>query len=404
MLRRLFANILVTFCFLCVCALPAFADEDFDAGMQAYNERKYQDAYDCMLRVLDRNSKNADAYYVMALSCQQMGKLLEARSFYQYIVEHFPKSRAFPMASKAAKQLANVRSNPVSVAAASPASEKKRTTKINVYGRPEIEEAYEEILPQEEKIAFTREMDDKLFVMGKVNGKPQKMLIDTGAYRVIFGKKTLVKLGIKPPEGKASGFAVGAVGRVEYWETDLEISLGSIKVKMPVEVVEELEYPLLGQPFLRKMHYEIDNAHNYISFTHTDSSTRDKVPENSFVIPFRMVYSGLIVEAEVNGYPLEMNFDTGAGDCLFSLEEARRYKLKPVSSVKYGSLGGVGKGLVDAVSFDVDSIELGPIRKRNVTVSVTELGGGPYPVLGQSFFGKSRFVVDNKRRVIRFYR
>lgn len=391
-------SLAILFCIYLV-GIPVFADANYDAGVASYRNGKYQEAFDLLLKSLDKDPHNADAYYVMALTCQQMGKFVEARSYYQFVVDHFPTSKAFPMASKAAKQLAHVRA-PVSPAPATAA----RSAKVVVTGRPEIEKAFSaDVIPANERIPFSREQNDKVMVVGSLNGRPLRMCIDTGAYEVFFGKNHLRAAGIKPPEGKPTHSSWGVSGKSDEWEMPLEIVLGKIRITVNARIAEDLDYPLIGQTFLKKMHYEIDNANHYISFSNTSISTAEKIPEGSIEVPFRMVYNNLIVEAEVNGIPVEMNFDTGAGDCIFSLDEAEAYRLRPVSTIKFSWARGTGDA-VPALFFQVPSIELGPISKRNVKVIVTEQGGGSYPVIGQSFFGNSRYIVDNKKKVIRFYR
>jgi hypothetical protein len=51
--------------------------------------------------------------------------------------------------------------------------------------------------------------------------------------------------------------------------------------------------------------------------------------------------------------------------------------------------------------YNVDSIALGPVVKRNISIWV---GGDGFNLLGQNFFGDQRYVIDNDKNVIHFLR
>lgn len=391
-MHRLIISIFLV-CLWIIC-LPVFADAIYDAGVTLYKEGKYAEASALLLQAIEKDRKNADAYYVLALSYQQQGKYPEARSYYQYIVDHFPSSKSVPLAKQGLQILSHAAKAKTPVTTIAAAKPVKATQKGDSSG---------DIIPDEDYVPFTRESGDKLFVNGSLNGRRTRMLIDTGAYTVCVGKNILNNLGIKPPEGKATGMAGGASGAMATWKMDLDVTVGKITIRVKADVIEHEDMILLGQPFLSKLQYQIDAAHNYIHFTRIGAKA-PAVPYGTIDVPFKMVDGSLIVEGSVNGIKCEMNFDTGASVCLFSYADLMRLNLRPNSEVYESRVGGVGGGSVRSLVFTVPSIELGPVSKRDVVVYVSAIGGGGYPLLGQSFFGNSRFVVNNEKKVIHFYR
>ncbi len=273
--------IAASFCF----GSAALADADFDAGVSAYHDGKYEDAVDCMLRVVERNPKNADAYFLMGQSREQLGKFAEAGKSYQYIIDNFPKSKVFSQA------------------------------------------------------------------------KSSKEKVDRAA----------------------SALAAARAARAA----------------------------------------RVDKARS------ADRAS-DQHDETVIDIPFRWVYGKMIVEGQINGYPLEMHFDPSSSSCIFSSADAGIYELTSDSSERFNFVRGSGGHAVQAQYFNAAKLEVGEFRKDKVRVIVADMddskfakksftmqrrsflgstfGKKPFPVLGRSFFGNSRYVVDNKKRVIHFYK
>jgi hypothetical protein len=74
--------------------------------------------------------------------------------------------------------------------------------------------------------------------------------------------------------------------------------------------------------------------------------------------------------------------------------------LRPTGEYMVGSMGGVGANS-PVIEFNVDSIALGDVVKRNVLIWV---GGSGACLLGQNFFKDRRYVIDNEKKLIRFFR
>jgi predicted aspartyl protease len=168
---------------------------------------------------------------------------------------------------------------------------------------------------------------------------------------------------------------------------------------MPVQVFDGSQPLLLGQPFLRGMHYQIDNSANYLHFTRDQKDLQKQMSYDSVEVPFQMQNGNLMVSAKVNGNPVELNFDTGAPHNVFTLSQMERFSIEPYAQQL---IGGVGGSAVVGYRARVDSMELGPIKKTNVECLISPAIG--HGLVGQEFFGHMRYVIDNEKHVIRFAR
>src|SRR5690606_1159305 len=112
-------------------------------------------------------------------------------------------------------------------------------------------------------------------------------IFDTGAELTVLGLDHLRALGISPPVGKPTGASVGVGGQVGTWDMTAEVSLGNIRRRMHVAVLEKYEgLPLLGQTFFRGYHYDIDNSAGAIRFSKRGNN-RTSGTYDSINIPFK---------------------------------------------------------------------------------------------------------------------
>lgn len=126
-------------------------------------------------------------------------------------------------------------------------------------------------------------------------------------------------------------------------------------------------------------------------------------------VPFSRLPSGqILVNASVNGQPIDMMFDTGASDCFFKEKDFTKMGLAVPATGEKKRFLGVG-GEVSATLVPVN-LTVGAIT-RQVLVSVQDpdyprtCSLSPdvaYPLLGQNFFGDLNYQLDFARDVIRF--
>lgn len=258
-----------------------------------------------------------------------------------------------------------------------------------------------DFIPDEDKVPYWTDLGSKHRVKGLVNGRPTTMMLDTGAYKVVIGWEVLQALGIKPPEGKATGISGGAGGSFEHWDMPVEIQIGKIRRTVTANIVKNEPEILIGQPFLKGMTYRIDNRGGYLHFVKTGSGSKPTMAVDAIEVPYRMVNGNLMVQAKINDTQLEMNFDTGAPTTVLDFDDAMRIGLLFKSPNSVASIGGIGGGSQQAYEYELKSIELGSKRKTGFTIHVMNIG---HSVLGQDFFGTSQFIVDSDKQVIRFSR
>jgi len=266
--------------------------------------------------------------------------------------------------------------------------------------KPEDPAAPGDVLPEEDHVHFYKDPHGKPMVDGFINGRPVRMLIDTGAYRVVVGKKVLDALNIKTPKEKPTRFSHGAGGRFYHWTIPLEITVGKTKRVLKVHAVENESFVCLGQPFLRGLHYRFDNSKSNIFISKNAARTENLMAKDAVEIPFRMVNGNMIIIVKVEGKNLETNFDTGAHGFLIGYKQAKEQGIFDDKEFGAVQLRGIGGKVQDSYACIVKSIELGPMKWSNKPVLLY----GGYSVIGQDFFGDRHFVIDNEKKVIRFSR
>ena len=253
-------------------------------------------------------------------------------------------------------------------------------------------------------------------VDAEVNNRHIAMVFDTGAEVCAFGKNHLKELGIAPPQGRPTGYAmgVGDGGMIPTWEMNVDLKLGGIYRKnLPISVQDNLPgEPLLGQTFFNDFHYTIDNGANSIHFVTKQSprapvvASRGYSPSAStadrYAVPFTKVGNEMVVVADVNGKPIRMIFDTGASATVFTQENIRQLGITIPEDAEPERHVGIA-GDTAGVGFPVSRMRLGPIEKSSFRISVIQ-GLTGYPLLGQTFYGDWQYSIDNAAGMIRFVR
>ncbi len=388
----------------------------YNEAMRAFLRGNYQEAMDGFEKAVDKNPNNSAAYYYLAVTSQKLGNLKQALSYYEFVVQHFAQSKAYPLALKGAQQLAYIKARegapmvPDSPENANVVEKKKEVAStphpiphVTQHGVPKAEPPLN-FMPQEEKIPYTR-YGDQIFVQGYVKGTAIKMELDGRHPFSVFGKHHLQQLGLKVPTGPPTKECPGVSAEpVPGWETDVPVALGKYRVNLHVDVVERLHAPILGQTFLNQMPHIIDHPlMNYITFTHTNTPA-PKIPRNderpTFDLPFR-VTSGRIVEALVNGRQIEMNFDIDTPTCVFSRADIPTYNLRPA---REAALNEVGLRWVPELYYEIPSIQIGPISMQNVIAKICPIFlEGQRPIIGRTFTEKLKFDIDEDNKIIHFH-
>ena len=373
----------------------AWAGDSFTQAIVLYGDKKYGDSEKLLLHHIETNPRSAEAHYYLASCLHHQGKTAEAIKEYQTIVNCFPGTQAATYSSQAlaaiAVAAASAKSPPAAAAPGSNPFEANPASK-------------DDVIPDEDWIPFSKDVGGNLRVKASINGRPIEMTFDSGASTTVLGLKHWQALGFARPAGAPTGKARGIGGSVDQWTERVELQLGKIKKHMDVNVADKLaSEPLLGETFFGDLQYNIDNRAGYIHFFGKgNNSTASAIPYNSIDIPFRNVGNNMVISGKVNGRAQDFFFDTGANGIHFGMTHIKQLGLRIPYDAMIGYSTGIG-GRSRNYIFNVDTIEVGDLRKTNMRVSVS-YDQLPFPLLGQSFFGDRKYVVDNDRKLIRFVR
>lgn len=370
---------------LCTATLSSSTSE-FDKAVSLYNQGQYSDACKLIKTVSEKEPLNSHAQYYYALCLHRLGKLNEAKFQYKKVAAKFQGSLAAEQSAQAAAAL-ETGSASISPKISFPVMKEQST------------------LPTEARIYFTRE-NDSIILNALVNNRPAKMLFDTGAEVCTFGKNHLQELGIPEPTGAPTEKSTTVGGRqsVASWQMEADLSVGSIrKPHCQISVLEYMEgEPLLGQNFFKDLNYTIENTANCIRFIKKSASTAHKPGKEWNVVPFVRYGDQMIVNAEVNGKPCQMVFDTGAARTCFTYKQLKQLQIEVPPDAELETRVGAS-GRMTAFAFSIDRVKLGPMEKKSLKISAVS-ADLPYPLLGQNFYNDYEYSVDSAARCIRFNR
>ncbi len=369
--------------------------EIFQRGVAEYRLKHYDHAVKFLDAACADGEATAEAFYYAALAHEQLCEYTPALRYYQSVIAQYPNSEAAALARTALNR-------PEFKDVFDPFSLKSRDSKWDS-------------LPRETYIKF-EDLNNELMVDGSINGRPVKMIFDTGAAVCCCSLQSLKQLGIDPPAGKPDAFAagIGSKRAIPGWRMQLDVTVGRIeRRRFPVFVSAfELPYPLLGQNFFCDFQYTIDRNARAISFKRTERNSvesssapaKNMVVVNSsgryeYQVPFKMDGQALIVVAKINCRDCPVQFDTGAGICMFSTAQldavgggkstGRRLQISGAGGTTIGQL------------FEVKDIQLGPVHDP-VIVAVSDQSRMKYPLLGQNFLKDLQYTIDYANHLIRF--
>jgi clan AA aspartic protease (TIGR02281 family) len=406
MLAFIGSILLSILCLLCIGDIlcQAQTSQSIGDGIRLYNQHDFRGALSCFVADSHANSDVTAAYYA-ALCYQQLGQWDEAKSSYQSVIDKFPSSDAARLAKVALSQLSGAAGTSGIV-----------SSRESLYGS-----GIATSLPKETWIPFERH-GNELLVNVEINKCPAKMYFDTGAAICMLPRAYLLSMGIKVPTGppEMSIAGVGGKGFAPAWRMHVDLKVGRIERRnFPITVADApLDVGLLGLPFFTGYEYTIDDQAKAISFVKPDlsdvktplvgsSKAMPAMTVNSsgnyiYNVPCKIKNHSIIVMAKVNGNNCEMMFDTGASTCTFTSKQFSDAGLKiDPERVRAFNMAGVSGRAHGAITV-IDSVELGPIRKKNVVVAITDAAKMVDPLLGQNFFGDWQFTIDYANQIIRF--
>lgn len=236
-MKRAFMLLLLSVFF--VGAVSA-ADQWRAAGVTLYNQRSYRAALTQFENSLRADSDNATATYYQGLCYQQLGDLRRAKQVYRTVCRRFAGTPEAQMAGTFLKRVDGESSGQatsttdVAISAGAAFASVRSTAGSDPDWQP---------LPSEAKIPFTRSTGRHLFVDAQVNGRPMKVIFDTGAEVCLFGSSHLAQAGLAASSYGPAVTVAGVGGAAQARTVVVTVIVGPIKRTMPVLVQDDL--PLL---------------------------------------------------------------------------------------------------------------------------------------------------------------
>jgi tetratricopeptide (TPR) repeat protein len=386
MFQRLPAFIIVTLLVSASAFNPAAIAQNSSAlqqGIDLYNTRNYNAAAQFFEAWIKDDPKNATAYYYAALCFAQLGQTQRARETFGLIVKYFPKT---PEAKLSARGLQSL---PGTAASTSGSTQPPAAS-----GRSALD-----ILPDSDSVPFTR-VGGTIYVNTIVNGRPLRMVFDTGADHCQIGLNHMGTLKAAADAGRQTQvMGVGGLSKVS--QSSAEIKLGKISRNCAIMIQDNMRTePLLGQTFFSPFVCQFDNGAGLIHF-YKRASKSYAAGYDTVEVPYTQSGNNLVVYPKIlvgsEEYQVPMILDTGASRTMIS------QFMVPVPIPQDARLlraGGIS-GFETVIEAPVQRLELGAISKVGMKVLLSR---GTFNLLGQDFLGDRKYTVDPEKKVIRFSR
>lgn len=367
--------------------------QGMNEGIKKFGDKDYDGAIKVFTSYVKTNPQSADAYYYLAASYHRQNRPADALKLYEYVSKNFPGSQAATYSQASIKSM----QSPGAAAAGKTAATASKSSDDD----DDESDIGPLIGPDEDRVPLHRGHGGHLMMTAYVNGKSIEMMFDTGASTTVMSLDAWKSLGNKAPSGPPTGHSMGVGGLAGTWTVPCVFGLGKFSRKMDIHLTESMPgNGLIGQTFFSDLQYNLSSGSDYVHlFKKGAGSASRSIPFNTINIPFRRMGNEMYVTATVNGSPLQMIFDTGAGPILIDSSAVARLGISIPHDYQVTMIGGVGGGK-PAMVFKIDSLKLGDVEKRNIEVCVASVG---VSLLGQNFFKDQHYVIDNDNKMIRFF-
>jgi predicted aspartyl protease len=269
----------------------------------------------------------------------------------------------------------------------------------------------------------------RLLVEAQIDGRPAKMIVDTGATKTLIFHASAEAMGlpVHPLTGLKFYGVGGEAGAGEVRITDFRVaSFIARDDDLLVSGRQPLgaEQGLLGADFLLQSDVEFDVPDRKIRWFKTKGCAGEQVVYwGKAFSAARMVGSEdlhkIEVTVQVNGVPLLAEMDTGAGGSLLTPAAAARARVTPASEgvARTAQTHGLGAqpvetylGVFQSFSFGDETIKNAQLRIADLFAAdkVVELGSHiptpaidrPDMLLGADFFRSHRVYVSRGQRMV----
>lgn len=132
------------------------------------------------------------------------------------------------------------------------------------------------------------------------------------------------------------------------------------------------------------------------------SNYGSQLPQRARVF-YRADGDDIKVPVRINGRSLEMEFDTGAPDVCLAKSDLTKLGMRLPTGKPTGYTGGSANSVKIPYWEIKSSVQVGPIKKDNLTLTVFEKSA-TNPLLGQEFFRDFNYTIDHKAKCVEFVR
>ena len=222
-----------------------------------------------------------------------------------------------------------------------------------------------------------------LITQAEIDGKPVRLIVDTGAFGTLLFESEARKLGLALRQTNATSYGVGGLAKI-YTARVKEFRLGALSEQNHDLVVsgEALgAQGVLGARFLLQADLEFDLRHGKIRFFKTHGCVGDEV------VYWGEAYSAapliptsdyrILVNVRVNGAPAIAQMDTGASASVLTPGAAAAAGVTPTSegTVPEGPTHGMGPTPVKSYVGQFSSFSFGDETIKNVNLRIADLFG-----------------------------
>jgi predicted aspartyl protease len=255
-------------------------------------------------------------------------------------------------------------------------------------------------------------------VDGEINGKPVKMLLDTGASQTYIMRAEADRQNLNPERTRTMTQGVGGLTSI-FLVRLKDFAIGNARATNLRFPVLETGNPdiaaLIGADFLMQYDVELQLAENRVKLFRANDC-QDKAlaywDQNAMAVPMELIdgkYSAR-VQVKINDVTLWALIDSGASRSFVDLSTARKLGFATdAPGVKHsGKVGGIGAEKRDSWNMTFDRFAIGDEVIQHPRIGVIDEGDGfvgrkPFQmVLGRDFLRSHRALLANSQLLFYF--
>lgn len=372
---------------LCALAQPpvVFADASYDAGLKAFQSRKYADAAAYFEKSIKAAPWESNSFYYCALSYHYMKDFKRAAEKYGDCVERFPGSPACNQALEALKVVdpgyLKRKATAVATAEAAAATKPKSGSaaasgqdKGTVEGQDQT------------RVLYRLSGTDKVVDL-RINGRSTRAILDENAEDTTFSRQQLSSVSINPDKGASEFKCEIAVG-------------GAVRKNFPISVSDSGQAAKIGNSFLDAYTVTVNESGKFI-----DLKRKAGGGAGAASVGFSRDGKDIMVSVEINGRASNMAFDPNSDGLSFNTRQAKSAGLKvdDADSVHQAPGEGPQRGEPGWVPLEDRApgakilavrMKVGPVERVNVTCQVTDQFTAKNPKFGADFFAAAGYKYD----------